>query len=270
MTGEQMATLQPALRRHLEAFRDCFRKEVTFGYLETYVVGLMSDLKRKSIEPIALAAEVPVRTLQEFLSSFRWDHGRAERQLHQMVADRHGGENAIGVIDGSGITSRATRRRGCSGNGAARRARSTTAWWASTCCTPTTTRTIPSGAFCAATCSCPRAGRPTRSVARKRRFPSNFTIGPSGRLPWSRLPGPWATACGSRTWSLTRIMGAFRASGSALDALGQRGIGEARSNFLCWATEPVVPLSSGRALPRTRCGICWGIVRCSIARRGRK
>ena len=88
MTGEQMATLQPALRRYLESFRDCFRKEVTFGYLEKYVVGLMSDIKRKSVEPIALAAEVPVRTLQEFLSSFRWDHKRAEVLLHHMVADR--------------------------------------------------------------------------------------------------------------------------------------------------------------------------------------
>ena len=124
MTGEQMATLQPALRRHLEMFRDCFRKEVTFGYLETYVVGLMSDVKRKSIEPIALAAEVPVRTLQEFVSSFRWDHGRAERQLHRMVADRHACRSAIGT----GIPSRETRRLGCSGNGAARRARSIIAW----------------------------------------------------------------------------------------------------------------------------------------------
>jgi hypothetical protein len=30
----------------------------------------MADLKRKSIEPIALAADSPVRTLQEFLSFF--------------------------------------------------------------------------------------------------------------------------------------------------------------------------------------------------------
>ena len=63
MTGEQVATLEPALRRHLEVFRNCFRKEVTFGYLETYVIGLLSDIRRKSMEPIALAAQVPVRTI---------------------------------------------------------------------------------------------------------------------------------------------------------------------------------------------------------------
>jgi len=47
----------------------------------------MADLKRKSIEPIALAAGVPVRTLQEFLSQFVWDHARVEKMLQHRVMD---------------------------------------------------------------------------------------------------------------------------------------------------------------------------------------
>lgn len=40
--------------------RPCFAKAVTFGYLLRYVSGLMAHLPRKSVEPIALAAGVPV------------------------------------------------------------------------------------------------------------------------------------------------------------------------------------------------------------------
>jgi hypothetical protein len=34
----------------------------------------LADRKRKSIEPIALASGVAVRTLQEFLAFLGWDH----------------------------------------------------------------------------------------------------------------------------------------------------------------------------------------------------
>ena len=71
MTSEQIASLQPALAELLEHFRPYFKRRKTFDYWQTYLLGLMSDLKRKSIEPIALASGVPVRTLQEFLAFFQ-------------------------------------------------------------------------------------------------------------------------------------------------------------------------------------------------------
>ena len=101
MNKEQVSSLQPALADLLSGFRDCFRRKKAFDHWETYIAGLISDLKRKSIEPIALAAKVPVRTLQEVLADFKWDHGRAEDRLHGLVVDRHGCETAIGVLDAS-------------------------------------------------------------------------------------------------------------------------------------------------------------------------
>jgi SRSO17 transposase len=86
----------------LGRFRSCFRKEQTFKHWERYLLGLMADLKRKSIEPIALAAGVAVRTLQEFLAFFDWDDERVNRLLQQLVMDEHACEGAIGVLDGSG------------------------------------------------------------------------------------------------------------------------------------------------------------------------
>jgi SRSO17 transposase len=102
MTGEQIASLQAELAKFLEIYRPYFRREKTFGYLLKYLLGLMADLKRKSIEPIALAAGLPVRTLQEFLSFFEWDHDRIDDAMQRMIADRYASPEALGILDASG------------------------------------------------------------------------------------------------------------------------------------------------------------------------
>src|SRR6266446_2655103 len=96
MTADQIRSLL------LATFRTCFGRASTFAHWERYLLGLMADLQRKSIEPIALAAGTAVRTLQEFLSTFEWDHERVDTLLAQQVMDRHGSEVAIGVFDASG------------------------------------------------------------------------------------------------------------------------------------------------------------------------
>lgn len=104
MNYDQLASLEPALARFLEKVRHCFKRDKTFGYLQKYMLGLMTDLKRKSIEPIALASGVAVRTLQEFLAFFAWDHELADKTLVRQVVERQHGKNSIGVIDASGHT----------------------------------------------------------------------------------------------------------------------------------------------------------------------
>ena len=77
MTAEQIASLGPALGRFLAGFKACFVTVNTFAHLGTYCRGLLSDLARKSVEPIALAGGCAVRTLQEFLASHVWDDQRS-------------------------------------------------------------------------------------------------------------------------------------------------------------------------------------------------
>ena len=72
MNAQQIRGLRPMLARFLKRFDDCFARKDTRAHLSVYVNGQLSDLPRKSVEPIALAADVPVRTLQEFLSQHRW------------------------------------------------------------------------------------------------------------------------------------------------------------------------------------------------------
>ena len=59
--------LQPMVNRYSGEFADCFKRKQTRVHLRTYVRGQLSNLQRKSVEPVADAAGVPVRTLQEFL-----------------------------------------------------------------------------------------------------------------------------------------------------------------------------------------------------------
>ena len=102
MTADQIRSLQPALAALLETFRPYLGRASNFRHLLAYVLGLTADLKRKSIEPIALAAGAAVRTLQEFLSFLDWDHETANDHLHRVVMDRHGCARAIGVLDACG------------------------------------------------------------------------------------------------------------------------------------------------------------------------
>jgi len=91
------------MRRHLDTFlgkfADCIRTTPSRRHLRTYVRGQVSELERKSVEPIALAAGVAPRTLQEFLGLHRWDHEALRRRLCEIVRDEHGDPDAIMVID---------------------------------------------------------------------------------------------------------------------------------------------------------------------------
>jgi SRSO17 transposase len=99
MDVPQIRKLKSKLRKFLSRFDDCFPRKDTRAHLPVYIRGQLSDLPEKSVEPIALNAGVPVRTLQEFLSQHAWDHDRARDRLQQIVRDEHAGPNSIAVFD---------------------------------------------------------------------------------------------------------------------------------------------------------------------------
>lgn len=67
MTDQEISRLGPAFSSYLGRFRPCFLQDRTAGHFDDYCRGLLSDLPRKSVEPIALVSGTAVRTLQEFL-----------------------------------------------------------------------------------------------------------------------------------------------------------------------------------------------------------
>jgi SRSO17 transposase len=102
MTPAQVLSLGPQLADFLDEFADCFSRSEPRGHLASYVRGQLSDLPRKSVEPIADFTGTPRRTLQEFLSWSEWDHGRMRERVRHIVGRDHSDANAIGIIDDSG------------------------------------------------------------------------------------------------------------------------------------------------------------------------
>ncbi len=122
MTVEQIAALGPALTAFLGCFKPCFVTQNTFGHCAAYCRGLLSDLPRKSVEPIALAAGCAVRTLQEFLTHHVWDHGRMRDEIQRRVVREHlpppgtgpprGGIGTVGWIDETGVAKKGNKTPG--------------------------------------------------------------------------------------------------------------------------------------------------------------
>ena len=117
MTDREIAALGAEFGRYLHRYRACFRQDRTAGHFDTYCRGLLSDLPRKSVEPVALAAGTAVRTLQEFLTTAAWDHetarDRLQRYMAGVLADLPADPlGTVGVIDETSCRKKGSRTPG--------------------------------------------------------------------------------------------------------------------------------------------------------------
>ena len=117
MTDQEIAEVGGAFSSYLRRYRGCFLQRRTAEHFDNYCRGLLSDLPRKSVEPIALTCGTAVRTLQEFLVTANWDHlgARAILQRHIaqtlrfLPADPLG---TVGVIDETSATKKGDKTPG--------------------------------------------------------------------------------------------------------------------------------------------------------------
>jgi SRSO17 transposase len=99
MDAGMIMQIKPDLTRFLHQFDDCFGRVTTRRYLDLYIEGQLSNLPRKSIEPMADAVGEPPRNLQEFLSLFQWEEPAVRDRLQQYVARRHVHPQSVGALD---------------------------------------------------------------------------------------------------------------------------------------------------------------------------
>jgi SRSO17 transposase len=117
MNERQLRALGPALATFLGRYLFCCAYTQTFAHLTTYVRGLLSELPRKSVEPIALHAGTPVRTLQEFLKDHVW-HAEQVRDLRQQAVAQQSsqlpddGLGVVGLIDETSSVKQGTKTPG--------------------------------------------------------------------------------------------------------------------------------------------------------------
>jgi SRSO17 transposase len=117
MTERQLRALGPALAAFLGRYLFCCAYTQTFAHLTTYVRGLLSELPRKTVEPIALHAGTPVRTLQEFLKDHDWDADQVRDLRQQEVAQQLAGMSddglgVVGLIDETSAVKQGTKTPG--------------------------------------------------------------------------------------------------------------------------------------------------------------
>ncbi len=238
MTADQLRSLQPALAALLLRFRGCFKTEKSYGHWQKYLLGLMADLKRKSIEPIALAAGVAVRTLQEFLAFFAWDHERVNVQMQQLVMDEHACETAIGVIDASahakqGDKTPGVQRQWCGETGKI-----------DNCVVGQHllyTNNDPKNPF---TCTLandlylPKEWAADRERCRKAGIPDEVVYRPKWEIAIDQVASAISNGVRFAWVTFDEDYGRVPAFWFDLDRLGQRAIGEVPANFYCWPSRP--------------------------------
>ena len=98
MDHEVLQSVQDELQSYLREFHDCFPSEPSRTHMAAYVNGQLGPLRRKSVEPLALRAGIPPRTLQQFLGAHRWDESAKRARVRTIVARDHAHESATGVI----------------------------------------------------------------------------------------------------------------------------------------------------------------------------
>ena len=112
METKELKRIRRNLGRFVKQFDDCIKTAPSRKHLRTYIRGQISNLERKSIEPIALDAGVAPRTLQEFLGFHRWDHEKVLSRVQEIVMRDHADENAIAIVDETGFAKKGDKTPG--------------------------------------------------------------------------------------------------------------------------------------------------------------
>jgi SRSO17 transposase len=112
MDAKRIRQMKPLLDEYLSQFSECFGRSEPTERLHSYVSGQLSDLPRKSIEPMADAANLPPRTLQQFLSLHHWDEDQMRDITQQIVAREHAHRLSVGILDETGFPKKGVKTPG--------------------------------------------------------------------------------------------------------------------------------------------------------------
>jgi SRSO17 transposase len=240
MTPKQLMALGKAFAAYLRIFEDCIVYRPTFEHLHSYCRGLLSDLARKSIEPMALACGTAVRTLQEFLRDHLWDHFRMRDRLQQRLPEQPALNAAaelgtIGVIDETSVAKKGTKTPGVHRQYCGSRGKIDN-------CIVTVHLGIVRGLFKTlidAALFLPKAWSDDRVRCRKAKIPDDVVYRPKWRIALEQLTRAIANGLHLNWLTFDEYYGGKPAFLEELDAQpGMYYVGEIPCNFRCLATRP--------------------------------
>jgi SRSO17 transposase len=90
-----------------DLFQDCFTRREQREWSLLYLCGQLSNLERKTIEPIMLALQGAdpnaVRAAQRFITDGTWNQPRLREHQHTLIAADLGEADGVVIVDGSGF-----------------------------------------------------------------------------------------------------------------------------------------------------------------------
>jgi len=103
LTEKDLALMADELVAFHEQFHNCLGRIEHQRLGLAYMSGLISNVKGKSVEPIALEFLDPngVRALQRFMKNYRWDHEAMEKAHQAIMADMIGSPDGMINVDSS-------------------------------------------------------------------------------------------------------------------------------------------------------------------------
>lgn len=244
MTPEQISALGPALTEFLSSFRRCLGECRVMRHFAVYCRGLLSNLRRKSVEPVAVAAGSTVRALQLFLTQRTWDHLRLRDQLQRRVAAEHGVAlgtsreaddlGVIGLIDETSVAkdghkTPGVRRQYCGALGKIEN------------CIVTVHLGYHHGPFKALLDSdlyLPQSWAQDRPRCREAGIPDDLPYRPKTAIALDQVRHALGNGIHFDWHVFDEGYGKDPSFLFGLDALGQSWIGEVPKNFRCWPTLP--------------------------------
>jgi len=240
MNYEQLASLEPALAKFLDKIRHCFKRDKTFMYMQKYLLGLMAELKRKSIEPIALASGVAVRTLQEFLAFYRWDHQLVEKTLIREVVERQYGKCSIGVLDGSAHTKQGKQTPGVQRQWCGETGKRDNCVIGQHLLYTDNDLDNPFSCVLASDLYLPQSWDQDRDRCGRAGIPDEIIYRPKWKMAIEQVERVMGEGLRFDYVTFDEEYGKVPAFFFELDRLGQKAIGEVPANFRVWAKRPAV------------------------------
>src|SRR5947209_6122783 len=117
MTSDWVQGIAPDFTAFLRPFERFFENAATVKHFRNYTRGLLTDLDRKTAEPLARYAGTPPRCLQQFLKACLWDHDGltdgVQQTLHAAVAELPPDPvGTVGILDETSALKKGTKTPG--------------------------------------------------------------------------------------------------------------------------------------------------------------
>jgi SRSO17 transposase len=116
LTGHDAEAMAAALVAYHAQFHDLFARREQREWSAFYLRGQLSDLERKTVEPMVLALKgddrAAVRAVQQFLGEGAWDDAAILARREALVAEDLGAPDGVLIADGSGFPKQGTHSVG--------------------------------------------------------------------------------------------------------------------------------------------------------------